>query len=313
LTWRAPAVTAGSVRRRPRLGERAVGVVYVCVSAVAFGGLPIFGRLAYDAGTDIVAVLFLRFLLASACMLALMRARGRRLPRGRLLGALAAMGAVGYVGQSATYFIALTMVSASLVALLLYLYPAIVTVTAAVVLRQRPRPVTVGALGLALVGCAFTVTSGGSGLGGGRPLGVAFGFASALIYSVYILVGSRVTPRAGAMASSTVIMLAAATVYGVAALVVRPAFPDSLGAWVAIGGLVVVSTVIAIVTFFEGVQRLGPADAATLSTLEPVVTILLAAAVLAERLAPLQLAGGVLILAAVIVLARAPSRPPASA
>jgi drug/metabolite transporter (DMT)-like permease len=52
-------------------------------------------------------------------------------------------------------------------------------------------------------------------------------------------------------------------------------------------------------------QRLGAADAATLSTLEPVVTFALAAVFLGEPILPNQLAGGVLILGAVIWLTRA--------
>jgi len=64
------------------------------------------------------------------------------------------------------------------------------------------------------------------------------------------------------------------------------------------------STVVAMITFFAGMARLGAADAATLSTLEPVVTVLLAALFLGEEVGGWQLAGGAIILTAVIVLAR---------
>lgn len=55
--------------------------------------------------------------------------------------------------------------------------------------------------------------------------------------------------------------------------------------------------------------RLGAADAATLSTLEPVVTVLLAAIFLGETVGGWQIAGGGIILAAVIVLARSAADP----
>jgi drug/metabolite transporter (DMT)-like permease len=51
-------------------------------------------------------------------------------------------------------------------------------------------------------------------------------------------------------------------------------------------------------------QQLGATDAATISTLEPVVTLLLAFLVLHEILAPMQVAGAVLVIAAVAVLTR---------
>jgi drug/metabolite transporter (DMT)-like permease len=59
--------------------------------------------------------------------------------------------------------------------------------------------------------------------------------------------------------------------------------------------------------YFAGLQRIGPTRASTISTLEPLVTVTLAAIVLGERIATVQMAGGALILAAVVLLARARS------
>ena len=61
---------------------------------------------------------------------------------------------------------------------------------------------------------------------------------------------------------------------------------------------------VAILAFLGGLARIGPTDTATVSTMEPVVTLLLAVALLGESLAPLQLLGGAGILAAVVWLAR---------
>jgi drug/metabolite transporter (DMT)-like permease len=71
------------------------------------------------------------------------------------------------------------------------------------------------------------------------------------------------------------------------------------------GAIALVSTVAAITLFFAGVARVGPTRASTLSTVEPAFTVVLAAALLDERVSTLQLAGGMLILAAVVLLARA--------
>jgi drug/metabolite transporter (DMT)-like permease len=295
------------------MSRRTTGVLLIAVSAASFGAMAIFARLAYDGGADVTAVLFLRFALAAPCMAALLRARRLPWPRGRDLAGLAAMGAVGYVGQSAAYFTALTLVSAGLVALLLYAYPAIVTVLSTVVLGSRLTAVKVTALVVASAGTALTIgpeLAGEAGpQGGDSALGVALGAAAAVIYSVYILAGSRLTPRHGALPSSAVVMAAAALVYLVVVLVQRPAFPATAGSWAAVVAIALVSTVVAITTFFAGMSRLGPADASTLSTLEPLVTVALAAAVLDERISAVQLGGGVLILAAVVLLARAPAGP----
>jgi drug/metabolite transporter (DMT)-like permease len=72
--------------------------------------------------------------------------------------------------------------------------------------------------------------------------------------------------------------------------------------WGWIGAITLVSTVVAILAFFAGLARVGPSAAAILSVFEPVVTVALAAAVFGESPSLVQLAGGALVLAAVVVM-----------
>lgn len=95
------------------------GVLYVALSAVAFGAMAIFGRYAYAGGADVLGLLIVRFSIAGALLVAVARRRRVRWPRGRALAAIVGMGALGYVGQSLCYFSALQHAQASLVALLL--------------------------------------------------------------------------------------------------------------------------------------------------------------------------------------------------
>ncbi|MCM8595643.1 DMT family transporter [Accumulibacter sp.] len=287
---------------------RLVGLLCIAASAAGFGAMPILGKLAYAEGVDLPSLLFLRFAIAGAMMAALMLWRGLHWPRGVHLWLLVAMGALGYVGQAFCYFAALQYATAGLTALLLYLYPVIVTVLSAIRARQRLSPLRVVAVSAALLGTALAV--GGSL--SGSVLGIVLGVGAALIYSVYILVGERVTPAVGAIPSATVIMLAAAVVYGLVVAVRGPAFPVSAAGWAAVGGIALLSTVVGIICFLAGMARVGAADAATLSTLEPVVTVVLAAIFLDERVGVWQTIGGAIILAAVIVLARSAGRPRAA-
>ncbi|MBV8156628.1 MAG: DMT family transporter, partial [Dyella sp.] len=197
---------------------------------------------------------------------------------------------------------------------LLYLYPLFVTILAAVFLKERLTTPAVIALVLCSVGAGLTV-----GGGQGSPLGIALGVAAAVVYSVYIVVGARVTAGVNAIATTTVICSAAALVYvtlGVlrTAAGVPPQFPVSVGGWLALLAIALISTVLAILTFFAGLQRLGAAKASMLSTLEPVVTVVLAAALLGEHIGATQAVGGGLILAGVLWLTRrASGTPPAAA
>ncbi|MCZ7009993.1 DMT family transporter, partial [Salmonella enterica] len=82
-------------------------------------------------------LLSVRFVLASIALAAVMRWQRIALPPWPRVLALAAMGGIGYVGQSFCFFSALNHAQASLVALLLYLYPVFVTVMAALFLKEK--------------------------------------------------------------------------------------------------------------------------------------------------------------------------------
>ena len=108
-------------------------------------------------------------------------------------------------------------------------------------------------------------------------------------------------PHASAIGASTIVISAAAAVYIGIVAVRGPVFPSTLSGWGAVVAIALISTVLPIVTFFAGLERVGPSKASTLSTLEPVVSVGLAILVLGEALNPFQILGGGLILAAVLV------------
>ncbi len=278
------------------------GALLIAVSASAFGAMPIFGRFAYAGGTDVVGLLTLRFVIGGIVLALVAKRRGVVWPRGRALAFIAAMGALGYFGQSLCYFIALQHAQASLVALLLYLYPAFVTLLAAIWLGEGMTRVKAAALVLCLAGSALMV-----GGGHGEPVGIALGFAAAILYSLYIVVGARVTRGVDPLATTAVVCLAAAAMFGALSLArtaagMPPHWPDTPAAWAAIAGIALVSTVAAMLAFFGGLGRLGAARTSMLSTLEPVVTVTLASLLLGETLGWLQWIGGASVLGAVLWL-----------
>jgi drug/metabolite transporter (DMT)-like permease len=178
-----------------------------------------------------------------------------------------------------------------------------VALLAVLVLRERFTVVKGAALALAVAGTTLT-----AGPAGGQALGVVLAISAAAIYSVYILVGTQVLKQVSAVQSSTVIFAAAGLTAGVLMLIDGPHLPASGRGWAALAAIVVVATVVPVVTFLAGLNRVGPTNAAMLSTLEPVVTVLLAAWLLDETLAWPTVVGGALILVAVVLLARSELR-----
>ena len=279
--------------------NRIIGVILIVISAASFGTLAIFGRYAYAAGLDIFTLLFLRFTFSALLMAVLLIFRRESLPRGGTLGRLVGMGALGYVGQSFSYLTAIKYASAGLVALLLYLYPTIVAVLSTIFLKEKINRVKIIALGLATLGAALTANPQG-----GQWTGILLALSAAAIYSVYIIVGTGVMQQVSAVQSSTVIFTAAGIVYGALTAINGPHWPVTSAGWLALAAVTLIATVIPVATFLAGLKRIGPTDASMLSTLEPVVTVLLAALLFGEALPPVTLLGGGLILAAVLLLTR---------
>lgn len=277
--------------------DRLVGIVLVAVSAAGFGTLAVFARYAYADGADASTILFLRFALAAVLMLALLFGRRQRLPRGSVLLRLVGMGALGYLGQAFAYLTALQYASAGLVALLLYLYPVFVALLAVLLLNEPMTRAKGLALGLALIGTSLTV-----GPLTGQVAGVLFAVTGAAVYSVYIIVGTGVMKHVSAVQSSAVIFAGAGVSSGVLMMAKGPHLPATGVGWAAIASIVVIATVIPVAAFLAGLKRIGPTNAAMLSTLEPVVTVLLAYWLLNETLTFVTLIGGTLILVAVLLL-----------
>jgi drug/metabolite transporter (DMT)-like permease len=283
-----------------------VGALLCLASAVAFGAMAIFGKLAYEQGATVGTLLAYRFLLAAALFWMLVAATGatrqlRTLSR-RDLGTALALGAVGYSAQAGAYFAALQRLDASLLSLLLYTFPAMVTVAAIALGRERANRRTSGALALASGGLFLVLA--GAGAGALDPLGTFLGLSAAVVYSTYILVSAGVSERVGPLVLSALVCTGAATTLTLVGAVGGDLHLGDVSAagfgWLA--AIAVVSTVVAVSLFFAGLKRVGPSTASILSTVEPVTTVLLAFLIFGESLGPVQLAGGALVVGAVLVL-----------
>ena len=286
--------------------ERRAGILLCVTSAAAFGALPIFGKVAFDHGSNVVTLLFVRFAIATSLLwllVALRRTPVRTHPR-RLLVSGLLMGTAGYGIQSTMYFLALERIDASLSALLLYAYPAMVTAAAVLLGRERATPALLGALGVATFA---TVLLLGDGLSGDADtIGVLLGLGSAIGYTCYILAGDTL------VASLPPLLLAALVTAGGAisfaawgTATTSFTFGMDANAYLAIAGCGVIGTVVSVGTLLAGIERVGASMASVLSTVEPATTVLLAIVFLDESASSLQLAGGALLLVAIVLCQRA--------
>jgi drug/metabolite transporter (DMT)-like permease len=275
------------------------GLLLCLVSAAGFAAMPILARQAYATGLELTPLLALRFLMAAAMLwtLVLLRRRSLGSLRGLVLGAV--LGLCGYAVQAGLYFGAIERIDVGLASLLLYAYPSFVTVAAIAMRRESPTRRKLGALGLASGGVALVLAGGGAGAV--DWLGAAMALGSAAFYTVFILASDRVAAKTPAIPFAASVTSGAAVTFAIAALLSGGIQASGEGVlWAAL--IASISTVMPMVLFMAGLARVGPSTAAIASTIEPPLTVVLAWVVLGETLGPVQLAGGALVLSAVVLL-----------
>jgi drug/metabolite transporter (DMT)-like permease len=283
------------------------GTLLCVASAAAFGAMAVLGKLAYDDGATVGTLLSVRFALAAALFWALVFAGGgavaeiRALARRDVAIALA-LGACAYAAQAGCFFAALERIDASLLSLMLYTFPAMVAGAAIALGRERAETRRLAALALASIGLVLVLASARAGALDAVGAGLALG--AAVIYTTYILVSQGVAGRVRPTLLSALVCTGAAMTLTAGSASLGDLRPGevTLAGWGWLAGIAVVSTVAAVGLFFAGLKRVGPTTASILSTVEPVVTVLLAFLVFGELLGGLQLLGGGLVIAAVLVL-----------
>ena len=283
----------------------AVGAALCLVSAAGFGAMAIFGKLAYDEGVSTLMLLLVRFAGAAAIFWLVLAVRPRLRPRGagaRTIAVGLGLGGIGYALQAGLFFAALQRLDASLLALLLYTYPAWVTLAAFAIGRERPSRHTLVALALSSGGLVIVLA--GAASGSFDTLGAAMALGAAFAYTGYILVADRTGISISPLTLSALVCAGGTFTFAVVGLASGELTVRlSAEAWLWLGLLIVLSTAVPIATFFAGLARVGPSTASILSTFEPVVTVALAYLAFSERLSAAQLAGAALVLAAAVMLA----------
>jgi drug/metabolite transporter (DMT)-like permease len=263
--------------------------------------MPIFARLAYQNHVSVRELLLVRFTIAFLAMGALLLLTGRHVIPGRnQLLILLVLGAVGYFVQSTLYFTSLLYIPVSVVALILYTYPAFVVAGSLVLGWDKMSLSLALSLTLAMVGLGLVANPTGSVV----LLGVLMAVGASITYTLYILVSTRVLRNVSGEVASFYVMGAAALSFLLSnSLTGGLNISWNLEAWIWVLLISVVNTVVAITAFFQGVRLIGPSRASIISSIEPVTAIIVASVVLTESLNIYQSVGGLLIVLATLVTA----------
>ncbi len=228
--------------------------------------------------------------------------RDRASDRGSAIPHVVALGlAIALV--NAAYYLAIDHLAVAIAIVLQYTAPAFLVAYTALRRRRRPTPQVLGALGLALAGVLLASEIPGGDLGNLDLLGILFGLSSGVLFATYTMVSERVGATYGPIGG----MLRA---FGVASLFWVAT--QSFRGWPAelfearniplILFVGLMGTLAPFLLYVWAVSKVPPERAAIAATLEPALAGLVAFVWLDQGLSAMQIAGGVLVLGAVVLL-----------
>lgn len=265
-------------------------------------------KLAYGYGVDAATLLALRMLFAAPFfVVAFVWSSRGKLPLSRRDHVqLVLLGLLGYYASSYLDFLGLQYVTAALERLVLYIHPTIVVLLSALLFKHRLRRIDAIAFVLAYSGIAAAFWHDVSFEGGNVALGSALVFGSAVTYAVYLVLAGRLVGRVGAVRLTSYAMLVSTAAVILQFLVLNPVAALAQPAPVHWLSLVngVVCTVLPVIATMLAIERFGAANTSMVSLIGPVITILLAWALLGETLSVWGIAGTLLVVAGVFVLSR---------
>jgi drug/metabolite transporter, DME family len=213
------------------------------------------------------------------------------------------LGVLGVAASNYLYYLAIQRTNVATAIILQYTAPVWVLVYTAARARQIPSWSRSAAVGVAVIGCALAVGLMGFGRVRLDPIGVTAALLAAFSFAFYNVGGHKVLARYDRWKVLLWVLIGTAAFW----IVVNPpwkvvAAHYDRAQWAFMAVFSLVSVLLPFSCYFAGLQHLEPTRAIVASCLEPVFSILLAALVLGELLRPMQTAGIVLVLVAIVLI-----------
>lgn len=293
---------AGIQRTRKRTW---MGIGLLNLSALGYAVAMLSANMAVKNGIDIHTTNAMRYTLALVFLFLFQRIRRHNAklpPRERVislsLGLTVFIMATGYLG--ATQYIPI-----SLAVLIFYSFPLFVVVISRFTEKEPMTKMRLIAIIIAFVGLGFALEIGS--IARLNWQGVAYGFVSSLGCTSFIIINSRTMRTVDPQSVSLHCLFGGVLFFWIALL-----FTDSQTITLSQGVMLKVvlsgiSIAFAYVTFFTGLKIVGSVRSAMLLNMEPVLTIILAAVLLGERLSGFQLFGAILVITGIVMITRDPS------
>jgi drug/metabolite transporter (DMT)-like permease len=292
------------------------GYLLIVVASCFWGGSASLGKSLFQAGMSTAQLMQVRSVMSAVVItviLALFRRKHFRIQPRDLWGLLL-LAIPGLVVVNASYYQAVKMLPVAIAVFIQFCAPVLIFLYGWITKREQSSAAKLSALCLSIFGTFLMVQIQKQGLNQLPAFGLFCAFLAMVSYAFYLLVSHRLAEKHSAF---TLVLYG----YSLAGLfwlfVVNPVttanFMTSNQLWIRSLLFAVFSTVIPFTLFLTGLARVSPTGASIASGTETITASLFAFFFLGETLAVSQIFGGVLILAAIILLILAHSQTPQEA
>ena len=285
-------------------GPDLAGYLFAGLGACLFATKGVIIKLAYQTGLSAETLLTLRLVIAAPVYAAIgimAVRRGRTPPAGGLALKTLLVGALGYWLASYTDFEGLNYISVQFERLILFTYPAFVVLFGALFFKQAVRPKALLGVALSYAGLVLMFGAKLGAPGSGVVKGGLYVLTAAIAFAMYQLLAKDMIVKLGSRLFTCVAMLGAMIATVIQFVLTEPlgalaVSPQGLGYAVA---LAVGATIIPTFLLNAALERISPQANGAIGTLSPVITLLLAVAVLGETIGWVDIAATALVIAGV--------------
>lgn len=274
------------------------------MSSLGFSLGPSLAKHAYDSGANPLGVMTVRFTIASLIMLVLRQILLSKepLPTKKIILEMFAIGALGITTVSFAYFLAIETIDTGLAIVLWYCNPLIVVLLSWIFFKTRPTRSIAISLLFTLIGIFITADQ----IKSGSNKAIALVMVSAVMFSVYLLTVARTLKKVGLLTGVTFINTGAALGYWVLCLVLpfnlKVEYPSNTSSWLLIIAFSVFGTVAPFLFSYAGMKRVGPSTLAIITTIEPVLAIIMGIIFLDEILTIKKAIGACFVISALFIV-----------
>ena len=293
-----------------KLSNNTIGVITALTAVFLFSSKAILIKLVYKYNVDTVNLLLLRMVFAlpfyTAVLFFKKQKEQKKIPL-KFWPLLIGLGMIGYYVASFFDFYGLKYLSASLERIILFVYPTLVVIIGAVVLKTKITRVQLIAILITYIG--VLITFGSELQVNDSPnlyLGAGLIFMGALTYACYLVGSGWMIPQIGVQRFTSLAMIVACFSVIIHYLLVgkTSVFHYPLEIYIYALTMGIFCTVLPSYMVSYAIQKLGASKFSIIGSIGPVFTILLAVIFLGESITWVQMIGVAIVIVGVAVVSK---------